>query len=96
MASFAIQGGHRIEGTVNVSGNKNASFPLIAASLLTDETVTLENVPQIDDVAAMLTILEGLGVYVRKEGNQLTLRADKLHGHAPDPNSSAASAAGST
>ena len=84
MASFAIQGGHRIEGTVNVSGNKNASFPLIAASLLTDETVTLENVPQIDDIATMLTILEGLGVYVRKEGNQLTLRADKLHGHAPD------------
>ncbi len=84
MASFAIQGGHRIEGTVNVSGNKNASFPLIAASLLTDQTVTLENVPQIDDVAAMLTILEGLGVYVRKEGNRLTLRADKLHGHAPD------------
>ncbi|MDE0144147.1 MAG: UDP-N-acetylglucosamine 1-carboxyvinyltransferase [Caldilineaceae bacterium] len=84
MASFAIQGGHRIEGTVNVSGNKNASFPLIAASLLTDETVTLENVPQIDDIATMLTILEGLGVYVRKEGNRLTLRADKLHSHAPD------------
>ncbi len=84
MASFAIQGGHPIEGTVNISGNKNASFPLIAASLLTDETVTLENVPQIDDVAAMLTILEGLGVYVRQEGGRLTLRADKLHGHAPD------------
>ena len=84
MASFAIQGGHRIEGTVDVSGNKNASFPLIAASLLTDETVTLENVPQIDDIATMLTILEGLGVYVHKEGNRLTLRADKLHGHAPD------------
>ncbi|MXY92075.1 MAG: UDP-N-acetylglucosamine 1-carboxyvinyltransferase [Caldilineaceae bacterium SB0670_bin_27] len=84
MASFAIQGGHRIEGTVNVSGNKNASFPLIAASLLTDETVTLGNVPQIDDIATMLTILEGLGVYVRKEGNRLTLRADKLHSHAPD------------
>ena len=84
MASFAIQGGHPIEGTVNISGNKNASFPLIAASLLTDETVTLENVPQIDDIATMLTILEGLGVYVRQEGSRLTLRADKLHGHAPD------------
>ena len=84
MASFAIEGGHRIEGTVSVSGNKNAAFPLIAASLLTDETVTLENVPQIDDVDAMLSILEGLGVYVHKEGGRLTLRADKLHGHAPD------------
>ena len=84
MASFAIEGGHRIEGTVSVSGNKNAAFPLIAASLLTDETVTLENVPQIDDVDAMLAILEGLGVYVHKEGGRLTLRADKLHGHAPD------------
>ena len=84
MASFAIEGGHRIEGTVSVSGNKNAAFPLIAASLLTDETVTLENVPQIDDVDTMLSILEGLGVYVHKEGGRLTLRADKLHGHAPD------------
>ena len=85
MASFAIQGGHRIEGTVSVSGNKNAAFPLIAASLLTDETVTLENIPQIDDVDTMLAILEGLGVFVRKEGSRLTLRADALHGHAPDP-----------
>ena len=84
MASFAIEGGHRIEGTVSVSGNKNAAFPLIAASLLTDETVTLENVPQIDDVDTILLILEGLGVYVHKEGGRLTLRADKLHGHAPD------------
>ena len=84
MASFSIEGGHRIEGTVSVSGNKNAAFPLIAASLLTDETVTLENVPQIDDVDAMLSILEGLGVYVHKEEGRLTLRADKLHGHAPD------------
>ena len=84
MASFAIEGGHRIEGTVSVSGNKNAAFPLIAASLLTDETVTLENVPQIDDVDTILSILEGLGVYVHKEGGRLTLRADKLHGHAPD------------
>ena len=67
MASFAIEGGHRIEGTVSVSGNKNAAFPLIAASLLTDETVTLENVPQIDDVDTILSILEGLGVYVHKE-----------------------------
>ena len=85
MASFAIQGGHRIEGTVSVSGNKNSAFPLIAASLLTDETVTLENIPQIDDVDTMLAILAGLGVFVRKEGSRLTLRADALHGHAPDP-----------
>ncbi len=85
MASFAIQGGHRIEGTVSVSGNKNSAFPLIAASLLTDEAVTLENIPQIDDVDTMLAILAGLGVSVRKEGSRLTLRADALHGHAPDP-----------
>ena len=84
MASFAIQGGHPIEGTVSISGNKNAAFPLIAASLLTDETITLENVPQIDDVDTMLAILQGLGVYAAKEGSRLTLRADALHGHAPD------------
>ena len=84
MPSFAIQGGHPIEGTVSISGNKNAAFPLIAACLLTDETVTLENVPQIDDVDTMLAILEGLGVSVRKEGSRLRLRGDGLHSHAPD------------
>ena len=84
MASFAIEGGHPIEGTVSVSGNKNAAFPLIAASLLTDETVVLENVPQIDDVDTMLEILAGLGALVSREGSRLTLCAAGLHGHAPD------------
>ena len=84
MASFAIEGGHPIEGTVSVSGNKNAAFPLIAASLLTDETLTLENVPQIDDVDTMLEILAGLGVSVSREGGRLRLCAQGLNGHAPD------------
>ncbi len=84
MALFVIQGGHRIEGTVGISGNKNAAFPLIAASLLTDETVTLENLPDIDDVHTMLVILQGLGVSVGKEGDCLTLRADAIHTSAPD------------
>lgn len=84
MSSFAIEGGHRIEGTVRISGNKNAAFPLMAASLLTDETVTLENVPDIEDIHTILDILQGLGVYVYKEGHRVTLCAEDIHSYAPD------------
>ena len=62
MTSFVIEGGHRLEGAIQPIGNKNAALPLLAACLLTDDPVTLHNVPDIGDVHTMLMILEGLGV----------------------------------
>jgi len=62
-----IQGGHALAGTVTPTGNKNAALPILAATLLTDEEVILENVPDILDVHAMLAILDDLGVAVREE-----------------------------
>ncbi len=61
MDRFIIEGGHRISGTMTPSGNKNEALPTIAACLLTDETVTLENVPRLADVEVMLDILQDLG-----------------------------------
>ena len=60
-----IQGGRVLSGTHAVSGNKNAVLPMIAASLLTSEPVTLTNVPAISDVAAML---ENTNARLRAEG----------------------------
>lgn len=64
MAEFLIEGGARLKGVVRASGNKNAALPLIAAALLTDEPVTLHNVPRIRDVMTLLKLLEQLGAGV--------------------------------
>jgi UDP-N-acetylglucosamine 1-carboxyvinyltransferase len=64
MEKFVIEGGIPLRGEVTPSGNKNAALPILAACLLTDEPVTLHNVPLIKDVLDMRTLLESLGVQV--------------------------------
>ena len=61
MQKFVIEGGHRLSGSVTPSGSKNEVLPVLAATLLTDQTVTLENVPKIADVLVMLEIIEAIG-----------------------------------
>jgi UDP-N-acetylglucosamine 1-carboxyvinyltransferase len=68
MESFIIEGGRPLHGSVRVAGNKNAALPIIAAALLTDEPVTLRNVPAIKDVATMLELVADLGVEVDAQG----------------------------
>jgi UDP-N-acetylglucosamine 1-carboxyvinyltransferase len=69
MESFVIEGGRPLSGSVQVAGNKNAALPIIAAALLTEEPVTLTNVPAIKDVATMLELVSDLGVEVDLRGN---------------------------
>jgi UDP-N-acetylglucosamine 1-carboxyvinyltransferase len=86
MDELVIDGGVPLSGVVTASGNKNAAFPLIAAALLTDQPVTLRNMPNISDVGAMLQIMEGLGVEIdRPEPHTVVLRARSLRSTAPDP-----------
>src|SRR5262245_44537605 len=86
MEAFVIEGKTPLTGEVIPSGNKNAAFPLIAAALLTDEPVTLYNLPNIGDVYTMLKIVEGLGVEVnRHDDHNVTLRAGSLRTTTPDP-----------
>jgi UDP-N-acetylglucosamine 1-carboxyvinyltransferase len=68
MEKFLIEGGISLNGTVTPAGNKNAALPLIAACLLTEESVMLHNVPAIGDVKAMRQLLESLGVDVADLG----------------------------
>ncbi len=63
-----IVGGTRLEGTLVASGSKNAALPILAATLLTDETCQLSRVPQLRDVSTMLTLLTSLGVQVARTG----------------------------
>ena len=62
MDRIRIIGGNRLEGRIPVSGAKNAALPLMIASLLTDQTLTLENVPNLADVTLLKRILGNHGV----------------------------------
>jgi UDP-N-acetylglucosamine 1-carboxyvinyltransferase len=85
MSSFIIEGGRRLEGSVRPIGNKNAALPMLAACLLTEEPVTLYNLPLIGDVRTMLQILAGLGVEITQQDGSVTLCARNVTSTAPDP-----------
>lgn len=85
MARFVIDGGNRISGEVTPSGNKNEALPALAACLLTDEEVVLENVPRIRDVLVMCDILEDLGVSLHwDDDHRLRVRAAEVRKTALD------------
>jgi len=86
MERFVVEGGRRLDGTIRPGGNKNAALPILAACLLTDEAITLRNLPDIQDVRVMLEILEGLGASVeRLERNVVRVHAKGECGTTPDP-----------
>jgi UDP-N-acetylglucosamine 1-carboxyvinyltransferase len=66
MEKFVIDGGTALSGTIVPAGNKNGALPILAASVLTGDEVVVRNVPKIKDVAAMLALLEGIGVRVTR------------------------------
>ena len=66
MYQYAIEGGFPLKGRIRASGNKNSALPCLAATLLTDEPVTLRNLPEIEDVHVMIEILKVLGSSVEK------------------------------
>jgi UDP-N-acetylglucosamine 1-carboxyvinyltransferase len=83
--AFVIEGGRPLDGSVRVAGNKNAALPIIAGALLTDEPVTLSNVPAIRDVETMLELVADLGVDVDSTGDgQVRIHAAELRKHELD------------
>ena len=78
MARLVIQGGRPIGGIFKPLGNKNAVLPMLAACVLTDEPLVLENVPNILDVENMLRLLADLGVAVARRGHTVELCARGL------------------
>ena len=82
MASFKIEGGHLLSGTITPHGAKNEALQVICATLLTSEPVTIHNIPNIRDVNNLIQLLRDIGVKVTnssEEGdNSYTFQADKL------------------
>lgn len=75
MARFIIKGQRRLKGSFQPAGNKNAVLPMLAACLLTEDTLELNNVPLIEDVFTMLEILENLGVKISRQGRRIRVCA---------------------
>jgi UDP-N-acetylglucosamine 1-carboxyvinyltransferase len=79
MDKLLIRGGRQLHGEVRISGAKNAALPELCAALLTDQPVVLENVPRLQDVATMLTLIRNMGVSVeRREEGRVRIDSSKL------------------
>lgn len=79
MSSFIVEGGHKLSGTIRPQGAKNEALQVISAVLLTDNEVTISNVPEILDVRNLILLLEGMGVKVtRHEKGVYTFKADEI------------------
>ena len=79
MSSYIIEGGHKLEGTVKISGSKNAALPILAATVLNVGKTTLYNVPNIQDTQMMFKILETLGGKVEKKNNKIIIDTSQIN-----------------
>ncbi len=82
---FIVEGGRRLSGTIRPSGNKNAALPIVAASLLSEHPVTLENVPRIRDIETLVDLIKTTGVQAEWKGrNTLYIHAKTVNATSLD------------
>ena len=79
MSEYIIEGGTKVEGEVTISGSKNASLPIIAASILNKGKTTLYNVPNIHDTQMMFEILKKIGGKVTKKSNKIIIDTSQIN-----------------
>lgn len=78
MKSYIIEGGKKLEGTVKISGSKNASLPILAATILSEKTNKLYNVPQIKDTKTTLEILKLLGCKIKQNSGKIEINSKHI------------------
>jgi UDP-N-acetylglucosamine 1-carboxyvinyltransferase len=83
MDKILIHGGHPLSGSIKVSGSKNSSLPILAATLLTREACIVHRVPDLSDTHYMLQILIHLGAQVERASGTVSVTAEKVHSVAP-------------
>ena len=82
MKKLKIQGGHSLRGEIHISGSKNAALSIIAASIMTEERIVLENIPHLEDVTTMIRLIAGMGVSVTlADDNKLILDSSKIRNY---------------
>src|SRR6202040_1515209 len=83
---YVIEGGHRLKGTIEPAGNKNAALPIIAAALLTEHPVTLDNVPRIRDTETLVELIRSVGASAEwRSRNTLAIHARTIRAADLDP-----------
>ena len=84
LEKFVIAGGHALSGAVTISGAKNAALPILASTILSKETITLHNVPVLEDISTMFSLLESLGKKITRKDNTVIIEEpNKLGYEAP-------------
>ena len=81
MDSLIINGGKKLVGNIPISGSKNACLPMMIASLMTDEKMTLNNIPMLSDVKTLISILKSLGTNIEYKKDNLYLHTKEIINH---------------
>tara|TARA_A100000164_G_scaffold326084_1_gene311548 strand:- start:314 stop:1567 length:1254 start_codon:yes stop_codon:yes gene_type:complete len=77
MEKLEVFGANKLKGTIRISGSKNASLPILAATLLSNKKIKLKNLPKVKDVETMVELLQSLGSSVQKSQNKLIINNSK-------------------
>ena len=84
MDKLIIQGESDLFGSIDIPGSKNASLPILVASLLSEKNLNLTNIPQLQDVKSMIQLLRSFGVKINENNSKLTLNAKNLKNNIAD------------
>lgn len=83
MEQYAIKGGNPLVGEVEIGGAKNAALPILAAAIMTDETVLIENVPDVRDTNVLIQAMESIGAIVeRVDRHTVRINGSRINGHS--------------
>jgi len=83
MDKLIVHGGSTLKGSINISGAKNASLPILAAALLTEDDVIIRRVPDVSDTNYMIQILSALGAEVERSSGTVRINAANIVADAP-------------
>ena len=78
MDNFVIEGKHTLTGEIPISGSKNAALPALAATVLTEDTVILERIPEVRDVWTMMRLLKHIGVCIEQSDNAYSFKSELI------------------
>ncbi|MDR0724268.1 MAG: UDP-N-acetylglucosamine 1-carboxyvinyltransferase, partial [Endomicrobium sp.] len=81
MDKILIHGGNQLKGEVKISGSKNSALPILFASLLTDEPVTIKNVPSLADIDTTIGLLNFIGKHAVKKGSIVKILSKEKYKH---------------
>ena len=70
MQKLEVFGANKLKGQIKISGSKNASLPILAATLLSNKKITLKNLPKVRDIETMLVLLKSLGSKIKLDNNK--------------------------